>query len=134
MTLSILIAEDAKLVREMLQGILVQNGHFDLTMAEDGEEALQLVRARALVGKSYDVIICDWEMPGRNGLDFLRQANLIIALQKSAVLMITSVNDLGRVKEALEFGVDDYLLKPFEPKTFYDRLARSLAKKRLSAA
>jgi len=67
----ILIVEDERAQREMLRDFLTKEGH-GVSVAENGEEAIKLVRARDL-----DVVVMDFKMPGRNGLDVLKDLKQI---------------------------------------------------------
>ena len=101
----ILIADDEEGVRESLN--LVLSAEYDLTFAEDGEEAL------ARLGKErFDLVFLDIKMPKLDGLEVLKQ--LKQTGLKASVLMLTAYQSVELAKEAVKLGALDYLPKPFE--------------------
>ncbi|MGN1063252.1 MAG: response regulator [Alphaproteobacteria bacterium] len=110
----ILVIDDDKRLRKLLNKYLTENS-FIVSEAANPDEALDLL---ALF--SFDLIIMDIMMPGKNGLDFtkqLRQGNLM-----TPILMLTAMGDsLNRIS-GLENGADDYLPKPFEPRELVLRI------------
>jgi two-component system, response regulator YesN len=107
---SILIADDAPIIRSALLRILSQqgSGFGPIWQAENGQEAVALA-------KQYkpDIILLDIKMPGLNGLqaiDVIRQEQ-----PEAKFVMLTAHNDFSYVQKALKLGVRDYLLKPVRP-------------------
>ena len=60
----------------------------------------------------FDLVMTDWNMPNKNGLELLQEIRG--GGRAVPVIMITTEAEAGRVKEAIEAGVNDYLAKPFE--------------------
>jgi len=88
--------------------------HIELTLCDTGEEGL-----RALAEFSYDLIILDIMLPGINGLDVLQE---IRKSNRLPVIMLTARgDDVDRII-GLEFGADDYLAKPFNPRELLARI------------
>ena len=101
----ILIVEDEPRIREFLAGAFEAEG-FPVDVAEDGEGGL----ARALKG-SYELVILDLMLPGRDGLDVLRELN---ALRSDLPVLILSARaDLPTKLRGFELGAVDYVAKPF---------------------
>ena len=67
-----------------------------------------------------DVITCDLNMPYMDGLELLRKLKGYISNQK--IVMISAHGMLDKIKEAKDLGVNQYLLKPFNPKDLFDIL------------
>ena len=101
----ILIAEDEKKVAHFIQKALRQEGHA-VDEVHDGNAALE----RALA-TSYDVIVLDVMMPGRDGLSVLRQ--LRQERMNTPVLLLTARGEVSERIEGLNLGADDYMGKPF---------------------
>jgi DNA-binding response OmpR family regulator len=101
----ILIVEDESRIRAFLARAFQAEG-FTVDVVEDGERGL----ARALAG-SYDLVILDLLLPGRDGLDALRQLHL--ERSDLPVLILSARCDLATKLRSFEFGAVDYVSKPF---------------------
>ena len=102
----LLIADDSALMRKLLEGIFLDEGDFDIRLARNGNEALELVRA-------FDpqVVTLDVQMPGMDGLTCLSR---IMIETPRPVLMISSLTEEGAeaTLEAIELGAVDFVAKP----------------------
>lgn len=103
----ILIAEDEPDVRQL---IVAQLRQYELLVASDGEEALQLA-----LNNSPDLILLDWMMPKRDGLEVCRLIRETPALERIPVVILTARVDERSKIDALEAGASDFLNKPFAP-------------------
>ena len=101
---TVLIVDDDKSIRYSLKRIMEE--HFSVMTAQNGEEALTFVRTQPP-----DVIIMDIKMPGRSGIDVLREVKSIDP--KSLVILMTAYGTTETAIEAMKFGAFDYVLKPF---------------------
>jgi nitrogen regulation protein NR(I) len=101
---TILIVDDDKSIRYSLKRMLEEN--FSILTAQNGEEALNRVRENPP-----DLIIMDIKMPGRNGIDVLKEIKLIDP--KSLVIIMTAYGTTETAIEAMKYGAFDYILKPF---------------------
>ena len=110
---NILIVDDDKELGEMLRDFLAPD-HLKLMACLSGEDGL-----KALAADKYELLILDIMLPGMNGLDVLKQ------LRKESdipVIMLTARgDDIDRII-GLEFGADDYLAKPFNPRELVARI------------
>jgi len=122
---SILVVDDDPVTRLMLTGSLERNGH-QVTTAEDGSQALDLVRTMAV-----DVILLDVVMPQMDGYAVLEQLKADPDLRHIPVVMVTSVDDVDSAVRCIELGADDYLSKPIDPVLLTARINAGLSKKRL---
>ena len=109
----ILIAEDEARIASFLEKGLRANG-FTTEVAPDGDEALRLGRT----GR-FDLVILDLGLPGRDGLDVLRE--LRAGRHTVPVLILTARGSVSDTVAGLDGGADDYLTKPFR---FDELLAR----------
>lgn len=102
--MNILLAEDQAMVRGALAALLSMEPDFYITQAEDGNQALQLLR-----GQTFDVLITDIEMPGRSGLELAQW----LQQQKSPtkIMIITTFGRAGYIQRAIDMGVNGFLLK-----------------------
>ena len=113
MTAEILIIDDDQELGEMLSEFLAPD-HLKLTVCHTGEDGLQVLSA-----EKFDLLILDIMLPGMNGLDVLRKLR-----QKNniPVIMLTARGeDIDRIL-GLEFGADDYIAKPFNPRELVARI------------
>ncbi len=101
---SILIVDDDKAIRYSLKRMLEEK--YSILTAQNGEEALDRLKE-----SSPDLIIMDIKMPGRNGIDVLKEIRSIDP--KSLVIMMTAYGTTETAIEAMKFGAFDYILKPF---------------------
>ena len=118
--MQVLIAEDDPATRRLLAALLRKSGDFDLAEAEDGDEA-----AAMLARTAFDLLLLDWDMPGRPGIDVVRQIRA--AGSRVPIFMVTATAEREKVLEAIGAGVSDYIVKPFEPGRLLakvDRLSR----------
>jgi len=117
----LLLAEDDARIARHLVKLLKQDG-FGVDHVLDGLDALAYAEAN-----SYDLIILDWMMPGRDGLSVCRE--LRNRHYDGGILMLTAKDTLDNKIDGLEAGADDYLIKPFE---YRELLARIKALSRRS--
>lgn len=107
---SILVADDDRVVRRIVTAKLSGLG-FEVTEAEDGQEALEILNN----GATPDLLITDSLMPRMSGLELVRSIRENTALATLPVIMLTSRGGEQDVIEGLETGLDDYVTKPFSP-------------------
>lgn len=109
----ILIIDDDRELCEMLAEFLAPD-HLDVNACLSGEDGLQALR-----DGSYELLILDIMLPGMNGLDVLKEVRKGSDIP---VIMLTARGeDVDRIL-GLEFGADDYLAKPFNPRELLARI------------
>jgi two-component system copper resistance phosphate regulon response regulator CusR len=101
----LLIIEDDEKTARALQSGLEQEG-FSATLARTGEEGFFLLNTEA-----FAVVVLDWMLPGRDGIEILRALRARGA--KTPVLLLTARDAVEDRVLGLESGADDYLVKPF---------------------
>ena len=107
--ISILAVEDEEHIRNILEYNLKLDG-FEVCMAEDGREGLELARQMRP-----DVILLDWMMPEMSGLEVLLELKKDEETKNIPVFMLTAKAMMNDIKQALCEGADDYITKPFNP-------------------
>lgn len=118
--LKALVVDDASFVRDLVKRtVRSQFPEIHLEEAADGRKAQSLMERQ-----TYDLILCDWEMPEMSGLELLRWARQQEAYRNQPFVMVTSRGDKEHVVEAIKEGVSDYLGKPFSP----DSLGKKIRK------
>jgi two-component system chemotaxis response regulator CheY len=116
-TLQVLVADDQRMMRELVRGVLADLGCRQVTECADGALAL-----RALEGRSVDLIISDMNMPNLDGLEFLQAVRAHPALAKTAFIMLTSRAETAMVRRAIDLGVNNYVIKPFNAATLKGKI------------
>ena len=115
----ILVVDDDDGIRSLVKQYLNKN-NFLVTTAESAENALEKI----LIIK-FDLIVLDVMMPGKNGLEFIRDNKKKI---DTPIILLTAKGETNDRVEGLEIGADDYLSKPFEPKELILRIKNILTK------
>jgi signal transduction histidine kinase len=117
----ILVVDDEELNRILLATNLRQSG-YHVEMAEDGKQALQLLRAQA-----FDVILLDLIMPRMDGYQVLAEMKQDADLRRTPVIVVSSSDEMESIVRCIELGATDYLTKPFDPVLLHARIRGSLA-------
>jgi OmpR-family two-component system manganese-sensing response regulator len=106
MSMRLLLVDDEVELTQPLQRLLTNHG-YAVDVANTGDRGLSL----ALAGE-YDLLILDWMMPGRSGVEICRQMRQ--QGDSTPVLLLTAKDTLDDRVAGLDSGADDYLVKPFE--------------------
>ena len=104
--MNILIADDEVAIRELVGEILEGEGH-EVTLAEDGEDALNKFKRTW-----HEIVFSDFSMPKMNGIELLGAVKEINA--NTQFVIMTSHASMANSIDALKLGAFDYILKPFE--------------------
>jgi len=123
---ALLVVDDNENNRYMLTRRLMREGYQNLATANDGRQALEMLRAR-----SFDLVLLDITMPEMNGYQVLEQMKADVQLRDLPVIMISAIEDTESVVRCIELGADDYLPKPFDPTLLRARVRAILEKKAL---
>ena len=127
--MSILVVDDFSTMRRIIKGLLQDLGYSNVTEADDGLTALPLLKAG-----NFDFLITDWTMPGRPGVELLRQVRADERLSKMPVLMLTAEAKREQIIEAAQAGVSGYVIKPFTAAVLKEKIEKIFATKTQSAA
>ncbi|KAK0741278.1 hypothetical protein B0T18DRAFT_432417 [Schizothecium vesticola] len=108
--LRVLVADDNSTNIEVVSRMLKLEDIYDVTIAKDGQEAYDLVKATMENNERFDVIFMDIQMPN---LDGLQSTRLIRKMGYSApIVALTAFSEESNVKECMESGMDEFLSKP----------------------
>lgn len=110
----LLLVEDEVMLCDALVYILKKNNYI-VDTAYDGVEGNEMVQS-----KIYDVIILDRMLPGKNGIDILKDIRKMKI--ETPVIMLTAMDSIENRVEGLDNGADDYLVKPFDTKELLARI------------
>ena len=116
-SLKVLIVDDQQSMRLLIRGGLQQLGFREFDEAADGEAGL-----KALVANPVQLIISDFNMPKLDGLGLLRAVRVYPPTAKTAYIMLTGRGDMELVQRAVQFGVNNFLVKPFTVTTLREKI------------
>ncbi len=116
-----LIIDDDDIILESCRRIFSATG-FQVTCTTSPPEGLRLV-----ADSFFDVILCDWKMPGFDGMNVLEE--LESRSPQSAVVMISGYPTPERQAEALKRGAMDYVAKPFTPGEIVEAVRKAVRRK-----
>jgi two-component system chemotaxis response regulator CheY len=106
--MNVLVVDDSGVMRKIIARSLAALGINDIEEAGDGREALEVFGD----GSAFDLVITDWNMPEMNGLELTKQIRS--GGSKVPVMMVTTESEKESVLKAIQAGVNDYLVKPFD--------------------
>ncbi len=108
--IKVLVVDDQLTMRALIRSALQEIGFRDIVDAGDGEEGL-----KSLLGRPAQLVISDFNMPKLDGLGLLRAVRAHDGTKKAAFIMLTGRADKDLVQRAIQFGVNNYITKPFSP-------------------
>ena len=119
----ILVVDDDDGIRSLVKKYLNENNYLVTTAnsAEDASEKIKIIK--------FDMIILDIMMPGKSGLDFIKENKKKL---ETPIILLTAKGEAEERIEGLEIGADDYLPKPFEPKELILRIQNIIKKTKRS--
>lgn len=122
--MKILIVDDMSTMLKIQKQMLKKMGFTNITEANDGAPAWELVQAEHDKGEPFEFVISDWNMPELSGIDFLRNMRGDDRFKTIPFLMVTAESEQGNVVEAVKAGVSNYVVKPFTADTLQEKIAK----------
>ncbi len=116
-----LVIDDSRVMRTVLGRELTKLG-YEVEEAADGQQALERLEATA-EGELPDLCTVDWNMPVMDGLTFVQRVRQRPEWRAITLMMVTTEGEHGQLVRALAAGAHEYLIKPFPPEAFVDKLA-----------
>jgi two-component system chemotaxis response regulator CheY len=113
----VLVVDDQLTIRSLVRHSLSQLGINNVTEAPDGEAALRIMLAGGV-----NLIISDYNMPKLDGLGLLRAVRAHEPIRTTAFIMLTGRADNDLVSRAVQYGVNNYLVKPFTVATLKEKI------------
>ena len=117
--MKILVVDDMSTMRRIVKNILKQLGFSNMEEAENGQEALQKLRA-----DTFGFVVSDWNMPVMPGIEMLRAIRADEKLKHIPVLMVTAEAQKENLIEAIQAGVNNYIVKPFTAETMQEKIGK----------
>ena len=122
LSMKVLIVDDFSTMLRILKNMLKQIGFSDISEADDGTSALELLKAQEI-----DLIVCDWNMPQMSGFDLLKEVRSDPDLKDTPFVMVTAEAQRENVIDAVEAGVSNYIVKPFTVDQISEKLEKIFA-------
>jgi two-component system, chemotaxis family, chemotaxis protein CheY len=115
----VLIADDSKLIRNIIKDELEKSGHQIVSEATNGREAVELYKKL-----KPDLVTMDITMDEMDGIEAIKQ---IKAIDKSAKIIVVSALGMDElINEAIDLGVVDFIIKPFDPVRLVNSVKKAL--------
>lgn len=108
--LRVLVADDNNTNIEVVSRMLKLESVYDVTIAKDGQEAFELVKANFERNERFDVIFMDIQMPNLNGLQSTRMIRQMG--YKAPIVALTAFSDASNVQDCMDSGMNEFLAKP----------------------
>ena len=124
-SLKVLVVDDMSTMRRIVKNILKQIGFTDMVEAENGQDALNKLKAE---DNGIGFIVSDWNMPVMQGIELLRAIRADPDLKHLPFLMVTSEAQKENIIEAVQAGVSNYVVKPFTAEALEVKLEKIFAK------
>jgi two-component system chemotaxis response regulator CheY len=121
----VLIVDDDEMIASLLQMLVQSVGVKHVDVASDGLKAISMLYDANPV---YDLVLCDWHMPIKTGLDVHNAMRAAERYLDTCFILVTAVTEAKQIRAAIEEGVDDYIVKPLEEQTTVRKLARHFPK------
>nr|WP_170115228.1 chemotaxis response regulator CheY [Pleionea mediterranea] len=115
--MKILIVDDFSTMRRIVKNLLRDLGFTNTQEADDGQTALPMLQAG-----DFDFLVTDWNMPGMQGIDLLKNVRSDPNLKDLPVLMVTAEAKREQIVEAAQAGVNGYIVKPFTAGTLKEKI------------
>lgn len=119
----VLVAEDNEDSATLLIEALADIGIKMVDHAKDGWDAFAFIKKAEL---PYHLILCDWEMPELSGLEVHGKAKASNTLRGAHFIMVTGMTEAPKIKQAVQQGISDYLVKPIDIQTLETKISEAL--------
>jgi len=117
-----LVVDDFEAMRKMVKNNLIAMGYEKVIIAANGAEAIKQLKSG-----SFDCIISDWNMPEVTGIELLKYARSTLPYKHTPFMLVTAEVETKSVTAAINNGVSEFLIKPFTPAAFREKVSWMLA-------
>ena len=115
----ILVIDDAMTMRRIVINLLRQLGFTNMNEADDGTTGWEKLQQ-----ETFDLIISDWNMPKMTGIDLLRKVRADAKYAQTPFIMVTAEGKRENVIAAVQAGVSNYIVKPFNAATLKEKMVK----------
>lgn len=118
----ILVVDDMSTMRKIVRNMLNKMGHLNVEEADDGAPAWKMLNEAHELGKPFDFVVSDWNMPNMTGIDFLKNIRTSEVFKKLPFLMVTAESEQANVIIAVKAGVSNFVVKPFSIQVLKEKI------------
>ncbi len=122
--LKILIVDDFVTARNFARKELTALGYENIDESPSVDEAISRIKSAHQKGQPYQIILCDWQMPEKSGLELLSFVKADPDFKNTPFMMVTSESETDAIVQAISLGASDYLTKPFIRDNLKKKLTR----------
>ena len=115
----ILVIDDAMTMRRIVINLLRQLGFTNMNEADDGTTGWEKLQQ-----ETFDLVISDWNMPKMTGIDLLRKVRADPKYAQTPFIMVTAEGKRENVIAAVQAGVSNYIVKPFNAATLKEKMVK----------
>lgn len=115
----ILVVDDAQTMRRIIVNLLRQLGFTNMTEADDGTTAWDKLNSEHI-----DLVISDWNMPKMTGIELLKKVRESEKYKITPFIMVTAEGKRENVVAAVQAGVSNYIVKPFNAATLKEKMTK----------
>lgn len=119
--IKVLVVDDDNLISSIMHTLLRSLDIQTIDIAEDGLKAISMLYDANPV---YDLVLCDWNMPIKNGLDVHNAMRAAERYIDTCFMLVTAVTEAKQIRAAIDEGVDDYIVKPIEEEKIIKKISR----------
>lgn len=113
--LKVLIVDDHFAARQLVANVMREHDVTNVKMAADGRQAEDAINAAYDIGRPFDIVFLDWNMPHREGIDVLKYCRAQPRFNSTAFIMVTAAAQKSEVLQAAKAGATSYIIKPVSP-------------------
>jgi two-component system chemotaxis response regulator CheY len=117
----VLVVDDDQLICDLLTAYLSAIGITHIDTANDGMKGINMMFNANPI---YDLVLCDWNMPAKSGIDVHNAMRAAERYHHAIFMLVTAVTEASQIRNAIQEGVDDYVVKPIEQDKLIKKIGR----------
>lgn len=122
--MKVLVVDDSLTMRKILVKLLASMGYENVVQAVDGQDAVE----KCEQNPDIELILCDWNMPEKTGIEFLKEFRADEKNKGVPFVMVTTEAEKTAIVQAIQAGANNYVLKPFDQATLKEKVKQTLQK------
>ncbi len=115
----VLVVDDSSTIRRIVKNTLERIGYPDVVEAENGIDALTKLKEGDI-----ELVMTDWNMPEMDGITLVKSIRASDKFGAVPIIMVTTEAEKNEVMEAMQLGVNDYVVKPFTPDILKEKIQK----------